>query len=117
MSGKNMMTHDELVKKMLSNPAVKAGYDSLEEEFTLLDELLKARKKLGLRKLRLLNAWERKQPRLLGLKKLLYLELKALRIQHLRNTRQRLVKNFRYVWCKSPPKALFTYLYYIFSVK
>ncbi len=48
MSVKNMMTHDELIKKMLSNPAVKAEYDSLEEEFTLLDELLKARKKAGL---------------------------------------------------------------------
>ena len=42
------MTHDELVKKMLSNPKVKAEYDRLEEEFALLDEILAARKAAGL---------------------------------------------------------------------
>lgn len=49
MTGKNnVMTHDEMVKKMLANPDVKAAYDSLDEEFSLLDELLQARKNAGL---------------------------------------------------------------------
>jgi predicted transcriptional regulator len=43
-----MLTHDELKKKILSNPEVKAEYDLLEEEFSLFDELLKARMNAGL---------------------------------------------------------------------
>ena len=43
-----MMTHKALVKKMLKDAAVKAEYDVQAEEFTLLDELLKARRKAGL---------------------------------------------------------------------
>ncbi|HZW31563.1 MAG TPA: helix-turn-helix transcriptional regulator [Isosphaeraceae bacterium] len=43
-----MMTHDEMVKKILSDPNVKAEYDALEEEFALLDELLAARHRAGL---------------------------------------------------------------------
>src|SRR5947207_5594455 len=43
-----MMTHKELVKKMLKQPAVKAEYDAQEEEFALLDELLRARQRAGL---------------------------------------------------------------------
>ena len=43
-----MLTHDELKKKILSNPDVKAEYDFLEEEFSLFDELLKARMNAGL---------------------------------------------------------------------
>jgi DNA-binding XRE family transcriptional regulator len=43
-----MMTHEELVKKMLKQPAVKAEYDAQAEEFALLDELLKARRRAGL---------------------------------------------------------------------
>jgi DNA-binding XRE family transcriptional regulator len=43
-----MLTHEELGKKMLSNPEVKSEYDSLQEEFTLFDELLKARMTAGL---------------------------------------------------------------------
>src|SRR5207253_5271299 len=43
-----MMTHDELVKKMLKQPAVKAEYDAQAEEFALLDELLRARRQAGL---------------------------------------------------------------------
>ena len=41
-------THEELVKKMLSNPKVKAEYDHLEPEFALLEELLSARHAAGL---------------------------------------------------------------------
>ena len=43
-----MLTHDELRKKMLGNPEVKAEYDALQEEFSLFDELLEARMKAGL---------------------------------------------------------------------
>ena len=43
-----MKTHKDLIKKMLKDPAVKAAYDAQTEEFTLLDELLKARRRAGL---------------------------------------------------------------------
>lgn len=43
-----MLTHEELTKKMLGNPEVKIEYDSLEDEFLLFDELLKARMNAGL---------------------------------------------------------------------
>ena len=43
-----MLTHEELRKKILSNPEVKAEYDLLEKEFSLFDELLKARMNAGL---------------------------------------------------------------------
>lgn len=43
-----MLIHEELKKKMLDNPQVKAEYDALEEEFALFDELLKARMQAGL---------------------------------------------------------------------
>ncbi len=38
-----MMTHDELVAKMLANPKVKTEYDALEDEFSLLHQMLAAR--------------------------------------------------------------------------
>src|SRR6266702_3734318 len=43
-----MMTHKQLIRKMLKEPAVKAEYVALAEEFALLDELLKARRRAGL---------------------------------------------------------------------
>jgi predicted transcriptional regulator len=43
-----MLTHDEMIEKMLSDPAIKAAYDDLEDEFALFDEVLKARKRTGL---------------------------------------------------------------------
>jgi transcriptional regulator with XRE-family HTH domain len=43
-----MLTHNELVKKMLNKPAVKAAYEAQAEEFALLDELLRARHRAGL---------------------------------------------------------------------
>ena len=43
-----MMTHNELKEKMLRNPEVKSEYDSLEKEFSLFEELLKARTVAGL---------------------------------------------------------------------
>ncbi len=36
-----MLTNKELKKKALSYPVVRAAYDSLEDEFALLDELLR----------------------------------------------------------------------------
>src|SRR2546423_10608075 len=43
-----MMTHKELVRKMLKQPEVKAEYDAQAEEFALPDELLNARRQAGL---------------------------------------------------------------------
>ena len=43
-----MLTHEEMVLKMLEDPGVKDEYDALEPEFELLDELLKARDEAGL---------------------------------------------------------------------
>jgi hypothetical protein len=43
-----MLTHEELKKKMLNTPDVKAEYDALEKEFTLFDALLNARMQAGL---------------------------------------------------------------------
>src|SRR5436309_13853650 len=43
-----MLTHEQLVKKMLKNPAVQAEYDAQAEEIALLDELLTARRRAGL---------------------------------------------------------------------
>ncbi|MBI3822221.1 MAG: helix-turn-helix transcriptional regulator [Planctomycetes bacterium] len=43
-----MKTHKELIKKMLKNPAVKKAYDAQADEFALLDELLRARRRAGL---------------------------------------------------------------------
>lgn len=45
-----MLTHEELMKKILSNPEVQDEYDSLQDEFSLFDELLKARTLAGLTK-------------------------------------------------------------------
>jgi len=43
-----MLTHDKFIKKMLKDPTVKKEYDTLEGEFSLLKEMLRARKKAGL---------------------------------------------------------------------
>jgi transcriptional regulator with XRE-family HTH domain len=43
-----MLTHKEMVKRMLNERAVKAEYDAQAEEFALLDELLRARRQAGL---------------------------------------------------------------------
>ena len=43
-----MLTHEKMIEKMLSDPEVKAAYDSTEDEFALFDEFLKARKRAGL---------------------------------------------------------------------
>ncbi|MDR1349420.1 MAG: helix-turn-helix domain-containing protein [Zoogloeaceae bacterium] len=44
-----MLTHDEMIKKMLSDPEVRAEYERIErEEMLLLDAILKARAEAGL---------------------------------------------------------------------
>src|ERR1035437_6345434 len=43
-----MQTHDEMIADWMKDPAFKAEYDALEDEFTLFDEVLKARKRVGL---------------------------------------------------------------------
>ena len=42
------MNHSELKTKALSNPKVKAAYDDMAPEFTLLRQMLKARQTAGL---------------------------------------------------------------------
>jgi DNA-binding transcriptional regulator YiaG len=43
------LTHAQMIKKMLKNPAVKAEVDKLNrEELAILDEILAARKQAGL---------------------------------------------------------------------
>ena len=41
-------THEQLKKAALSRPGVRKEYDSLKEEFSLLEEMLKARLKAGM---------------------------------------------------------------------
>jgi transcriptional regulator with XRE-family HTH domain len=43
-----MMTHDEMIKKMLENPLIKAEYEALEEEFSFFDKLIEARHQSGM---------------------------------------------------------------------
>src|SRR3954447_7321435 len=43
-----MLTHEEMVARMLKEPAVRAEYEAQAEEFALLDELLRARQRAGL---------------------------------------------------------------------
>src|SRR5262249_4914134 len=43
-----MLTHEQLVKKMLKRREVRAEYDVQAEEFALLDELLRARQRARL---------------------------------------------------------------------
>src|SRR6266480_3281733 len=43
-----MLTHEQLVKKMLKDPEVRTAYEAQAEEFALLDELLRARQRAGL---------------------------------------------------------------------
>lgn len=42
------LTHDEMAAEWMNDPAFKAEYNAIAEEFELLDELLAARKNAGL---------------------------------------------------------------------
>jgi transcriptional regulator with XRE-family HTH domain len=43
-----MLSHSQMVKRMLQRPETKAAYQAQVEEFSLLDELLRARQRAGL---------------------------------------------------------------------
>jgi transcriptional regulator with XRE-family HTH domain len=43
-----MLTHDQLKTTMLSSRAVRKEYDRLDEEFVLIEQLIKARLRAGL---------------------------------------------------------------------
>ena len=43
-----MLTHKQMVRKMLNDPGVKVQYDAQAADFALLDELLGARQRAGL---------------------------------------------------------------------
>lgn len=43
-----MLTHKQLRTQALGNPEVKAAFDELTDEFSLLDEFVKARAAQGL---------------------------------------------------------------------
>ena len=53
------MKHSDLKAKVLSNPEVKAAYDEMAPEFSLLRQMLKARqgKRQALAKQKLLSVW------------------------------------------------------------
>lgn len=56
------MTHEELKAKALSNAAVKAEYDALSPEFSLLREMLLARKEAGLTQVEIASLMGTKPP-------------------------------------------------------
>ena len=57
-----MLTHEELKKKILSNPEVQLEYNALQDEFSLFDELLKARTLAGLTQSDVANLMGTKTP-------------------------------------------------------
>ena len=56
------MTHEELKAKALSNAAVKAEYDALAPEFSLLKGMLLARKEAGLSQVEIASLMGTKPP-------------------------------------------------------
>ena len=56
------MTHDELKNIALKKPAVQKEYKALEPEFTLLKEMLRARKKVGLSQAQIAERMGTKSP-------------------------------------------------------
>ena len=57
-----MLTHKELTQKMLENSDVRNEYNLLKEEFSLFDELLKARLGAGLTQTEVANRMGTKTP-------------------------------------------------------
>jgi transcriptional regulator with XRE-family HTH domain len=57
-----MKTHDEMAAEWMPDPAFRAEYDSLEEEFGLFDALVKARKAAGLSQAELARRMGTKAP-------------------------------------------------------
>jgi len=56
------MTHKELKNKALKMPSVKKEYETLEPEFSLLREMLRARKKVGLSQAQIAERMGTKSP-------------------------------------------------------
>ncbi len=56
------MTHKELKNKALKKPSVKKKYETLEPEFSLLREMLRARKKVGLSQAQIAERMGTKSP-------------------------------------------------------
>ena len=56
------MTHEELKAKALANTAVKAEYDALAPEFSLLKGMLLARKEAGLSQVEIASLMGTKPP-------------------------------------------------------
>jgi len=57
-----MTEHKKMIEKWKKDPAFMAEYDALEDEFALLDELLKARKKAGMTQEDVARAMNTKAP-------------------------------------------------------
>ncbi len=57
-----MTDHDKMIEKWKEDPAFVAEYDSLEDEFALLDELLRARKEAGMTQEDVAKAMNTKAP-------------------------------------------------------
>ncbi len=57
-----MNDHDKMVEKWKKDAAFMTEYDALEEEFTLLDELLKARASAGMTQEDVARAMNTKAP-------------------------------------------------------
>jgi DNA-binding XRE family transcriptional regulator len=58
-----MMTHDELIAKMMENPGMRAEYERIErEEMPMLDAILKARAEAGMTQAQVAAAMGTKAP-------------------------------------------------------
>jgi transcriptional regulator with XRE-family HTH domain len=57
-----MNEHNKMIEKWKKNPDFIAEYDALEDEFALLDELLKARNKAGMTQEDVARAMNTKAP-------------------------------------------------------
>ena len=57
-----MLTHEELKAEALKNPDVRQAYDDLEEKYSLINELLKARLSAGLTQAIVAERMETKAP-------------------------------------------------------
>ncbi|RLB87697.1 MAG: transcriptional regulator [Deltaproteobacteria bacterium] len=57
-----MTDHDKMIERWKEDPVFVAEYDSFEDEFVLLDELLKARKEAGMTQEDVAKAMNTKAP-------------------------------------------------------
>ena len=57
-----MKTHTEMITAWKEDPAFRKAYDALEEEFTLFDELFKARSRAGLTQAQVAERMETQTP-------------------------------------------------------